>query len=284
MHALKEPSGASEELGHMAIDDLDVARLEYEPISPELALVSPELAEFARARLPDPPDVLEELAIKRRAEAAAPMPWRPEPVGPEPSRGRRRAVSTLALLGATALGLLAGIGIGGGQNAAEVFTRAEFSPAAQGLTSTSPTSSSKQRKISGVLAAKAERRASRPASKPSAASKPRTTPKRASGTSKTVHRAARSKTPRALTAPMLRWTGVRGASYYNVRVFRGRVRILDLWPQQPVVKVPRAWVYGGVHYSLRPGRYTWFVYPGTGNPSQLRLQRLHKNGVLIVPQ
>ncbi|MGN6431347.1 MAG: hypothetical protein ACTHNB_11555 [Gaiellaceae bacterium] len=246
----------------MAIDDVDAARLEHEPISPELALVSPELAEFARAGLPDPSDVFADLASKRRAEAAAALPRQPEPVRPEPSRGRRRALSTLALLGATGLGLLAGIEIAG-QNAAQVFTSAQFAPAAPNLTSPSPTSSSKQ-KIAGVLAARAERRASRPASKPSAASK--------------------RKTSRLSTAPRLRWTGVRGASYYNVRLFRGRVRILDLWPSQPVVKVPRAWVYGGVHYSLRPGRYTWFVYPGIGKPSRLRLQRLHKTGVLIVPK
>ncbi|TML46691.1 MAG: hypothetical protein E6G19_01160 [Actinobacteria bacterium] len=60
------------------------------------------------------------------------------------------------------------------------------------------------------------------------------------------------------------------------------MRILDLWPSTPVVKVPRSWIYGGVHYRLRPGRYHWFVYPGTGNPLQLHLQKLHKSGVLIV--
>jgi hypothetical protein len=85
-------------------------------------------------------------------------------------------------------------------------------------------------------------------------------------------------------APVLTWNRVGGTSYYNVRLFRGNVRILDLWPSTTQVSVPASWVYGGVHYRLQPGRYRWYVYPGGGDPSQLLLGKLHKVGVLVVQQ
>jgi hypothetical protein len=59
------------------------------------------------------------------------------------------------------------------------------------------------------------------------------------------------------------------------------VRILDLWPSTTRVRVPASWVYGGDHFQLRPGRYRWYVYPGIGNPSRLRLGKLAQAGVLL---
>jgi hypothetical protein len=64
--------------------------------------------------------------------------------------------------------------------------------------------------------------------------------------------------------PLLRWTAVRRAGYYNVQLFRGKRKILSAWPQRAQLRLERRWRYGGRRYQLRPGRYRWYVWPGKG--------------------
>jgi hypothetical protein len=68
-----------------------------------------------------------------------------------------------------------------------------------------------------------------------------------------------------LTAPpALQWTPVRGASYYNVQLYRGGKKILSVWPTHPVLQLEGVWRFRGRRYQLRPGRYRWYVWPGFG--------------------
>jgi hypothetical protein len=65
--------------------------------------------------------------------------------------------------------------------------------------------------------------------------------------------------------PLLRWTRIRGADYYNVQVFRGRRKVLSAWPTRPRLRLAAAWRYAGHKRRLKPGRrYRWFVWPGEG--------------------
>ena len=65
--------------------------------------------------------------------------------------------------------------------------------------------------------------------------------------------------------PLLRWTRIRGADYYNVQVFRGKRKVLSAWPTRPKLRLPAAWRYAGHKRRLKPGRrYRWFVWPGEG--------------------
>jgi hypothetical protein len=64
--------------------------------------------------------------------------------------------------------------------------------------------------------------------------------------------------------PLLVWTPAKGASYYNVILSRGGRRIYSAWPLRPRLRLPRAWTYKGRRYKLRPGTYSWFVWPGRG--------------------
>jgi hypothetical protein len=64
--------------------------------------------------------------------------------------------------------------------------------------------------------------------------------------------------------PTLRWRAVRGARYYNVQVFRGSRKVLSAWPSTSLRKLSRRWSYGGRRQTLRPGLYTWYVWPGLG--------------------
>jgi hypothetical protein len=66
-------------------------------------------------------------------------------------------------------------------------------------------------------------------------------------------------------APMLRWTRVRGADYYNVQLFRGRHKVLSAWPARARLKLDRRWRYAGRRHRLARGhRYRWYVWPGHG--------------------
>ncbi len=77
----------------------------------------------------------------------------------------------------------------------------------------------------------------------------------------------RSSSPRPVSAsrrpPLLVWEKVRGASYYNVILIRGR-KIFSAWPVRARLRLPRTWTYHGRRYKLRPGTYSWFVWPGRG--------------------
>ena len=68
--------------------------------------------------------------------------------------------------------------------------------------------------------------------------------------------------------PLLRWTPVRGARYYNLQVFRGGRKILSVWPSRPRYKLTRRWSYSGKIRRLVPGRYRWRVWPGYGPRSK----------------
>jgi hypothetical protein len=61
--------------------------------------------------------------------------------------------------------------------------------------------------------------------------------------------------------PMLRWTAVKGARYYNLQLIRGG-KILSVWPTRPSFQLRRTWTYRGRRYRLRPGVYRWYVWPG----------------------
>jgi len=67
--------------------------------------------------------------------------------------------------------------------------------------------------------------------------------------------------------PRLGWKARRGATYYNVQVWRGR-RIFSAWPTGRSLKLPREWTYRGRRYRLTPGRYRWYVWPGLGRRAQ----------------
>jgi hypothetical protein len=64
--------------------------------------------------------------------------------------------------------------------------------------------------------------------------------------------------------PLLRWTPVRGARYYNVQVFRGKRKVLSAWPRRAALQLKQRWRYRGHRYRLREGRYRWYVWPGVG--------------------
>jgi hypothetical protein len=71
-------------------------------------------------------------------------------------------------------------------------------------------------------------------------------------------------TKKVAALPVLRWRKVKGARYYNVQLYRGRVKILSIWPRTNRLQLKRSWTYAHKKRSLSPGTYKWYVWPGFG--------------------
>ena len=77
--------------------------------------------------------------------------------------------------------------------------------------------------------------------------------------------------------PTLKWAAVKGASYYNVQLWRisatgqakalKKGKILSAWPARASLKLKARWRFQGSAQRLAQGRYKWFVWPGIGKRS-----------------
>jgi hypothetical protein len=105
--------------------------------------------------------------------------------------------------------------------------------------------------------------------------------------------ASLTATPRALYGPSpgakvgagrvkLAWVATPGARYYNVQLFRGGKKILSTWPLTTSLTLPRHWVHDGKSYSLKPGTYHWYVWPGIGARSASRYGALLGGSTFVV--
>jgi hypothetical protein len=72
---------------------------------------------------------------------------------------------------------------------------------------------------------------------------------------------------RVTRPPLLVWRRAARAAYYNLQLFRGRQKILSVWPTRPRLKLRARWRFGGRQRRLTPGAYRWYVWPGFGSPS-----------------
>jgi hypothetical protein len=83
-----------------------------------------------------------------------------------------------------------------------------------------------------------------------------------------------SYVPRAAERPILRWSKVRGASYYHVQLFKSGKRILAVWPLSTQLNLRQAWKWAGHRYRLGAGRYRWYAWAGFGARSAQRYKLL----------
>jgi hypothetical protein len=87
--------------------------------------------------------------------------------------------------------------------------------------------------------------------------------------------------PRAVAQPILRWSSVRGATYYHVQLFRRGKRILAAWPLGPQLGLRPAWKWAGRAQRLTPGRYRWYAWAGFGRRSAANYRPLGKADFVI---
>ncbi len=81
--------------------------------------------------------------------------------------------------------------------------------------------------------------------------------------------------------PLLRWTPVPKASYYNLQLYRGD-KILSVWPKRARLQLSRAWRFDGRRHRLKPGRYRWYVWPGFGKRAAARYGAIVGTATFVV--
>jgi hypothetical protein len=82
--------------------------------------------------------------------------------------------------------------------------------------------------------------------------------------------------------PMLRWTPIRNATYYNVQLYRGDRKVLSTWPSHAKLQLKHTWHFGGHVYRFKAGKYRWYVWPGYGRRSAARYGSMVGKGTFVV--
>jgi hypothetical protein len=211
----------------------------HEPLSPELALVDPELAARARAALPD-----RALAL---ADAHAHTDHaRTDEVRERPSFAR-------FVRGAVLLALVASLTL-------NVNLLAEHQPAGQERV-VAPNASA----VEGAIVVKT-----------SAARRPG--PRR-TRTSASLRHPGPTTAPRKVPATTLRWRRSDAAAKYDVVIWQGHRRVLDVWTTRPRVDLS-ALPCAERRKLPTGGRYLWFVYPLLRGNAPARFGALLRWGVV----
>jgi hypothetical protein len=87
---------------------------------------------------------------------------------------------------------------------------------------------------------------------------------------------------RVTKPPLLRWRPVARARYYNVQMFRGKQKVLSVWPTRARLRLGARWKFAGRVRRLTPGAYRWFVWPGFGVPSARNYGQLLGQSTFVV--
>jgi len=232
-----------------------------EPVSPELVLVDPELAERARRALREPVATFAgepgraweptdgEVGWRPREDVKPPSPqaWvvqaRASAVNlvaesleeqPSRSRWRRLSAALAAALAFVVVGALALPSNDDGRTSVADLARPQ---------TTAPRSA-----VAGVEARKPDRLAT--VGEPASA-QPR-------------------KARRRLTARTFIWVAVDKATHYAVTFRRGSIKVYEAWPTGPRLVIPRNARYNGRPVRFTSGTYRWRVRPAFGPRSHPR--------------
>ena len=103
-----------------------------------------------------------------------------------------------------------------------------------------------------------------------------------SATPKAVLLAAPKPGARVTKPPLLRWVPVPSARYFNVQLYRSGVKILSVWPGAARLQLTSRWSYQKHAFTLKPGVYTWFVWPGLGPRADVRYGELIGKSSFVV--
>jgi hypothetical protein len=263
-----------------------------EPVSPELALVDPELAARLRALLPvvelepPPPPLLRALPDPELDDLPVAPP--PELVAPEqlaaapviervpvfvfPTRGDRiRSFAKAFAVGAAVatvvtVGVVAELGEGPAAQDPGTTPPRLAAPAPAG---TAGANADRQPKSSKPAAAagRSGKRASEPQAptkKPKPSAKPRgraAAPAAGGGTTKPGAKQSKRATGAAAEPRRFAWAPVDGAVGYRLELFRGNEQVLVARTKLPAYELAPRWRHGGHDESLTGGSYRWYVWP-----------------------
>ena len=224
-----------------------------EPVTPELALVDPELARRAREQLPEP---AAEAPRPPRARASTPgdaLPADTRPGSRSERRPRRKRRLVGWMLAVTLLGAAAGLALASRTSLHEFVS--DRAPDRIGPL--------------GDRSSPAEPPGSRSSQAHPQPQSPSAGPPTATRTRETVPTGNRPIAPTPPGPPRLAvpaerkfvWVPTPGAASYLVQLYRGQKEIFRAQRTAPSIVVPAEWSSKGRKYRLVPGPYRWSVRP-----------------------
>jgi hypothetical protein len=273
------------------------AEADDEPLSPELALVDPELAERARRRLREQPpsatgdamaDAREDGQAQRIAARARPIdslgepsvrerllaagadgellltrPATPDDV-PSPSAEPDRRPPRRRLRRAVAALVLVGAAAAavGFLLGARPFVATD-GPSGNGATSADETSAPHTAPVQRTTGSHKRARA-RPQSPPEA---PQPPPEPPQPPPEAPPARAKPRPPAPRVIPATRtfvWPANPRATFYRMELIKGGRTVFQASPATPRLTLPASWIYGGRRFRLTPGTYEWRVRPAFG--------------------
>ncbi len=83
-------------------------------------------------------------------------------------------------------------------------------------------------------------------------------------------------------APKLTWVVDAQAQYYNAQLLLNGKKILSVWPVRSAYTLKKNWKFEGRKYTLKPGVYTWFVWPGYGPRSDVNYGDLMGSRTFVI--
>jgi hypothetical protein len=226
-------------------------------VSPELALVDPELAEWARDRLPSPAEQAARARISSRLRAesttlatTAVPPLRRQATGAR--RKRSAVIVSAAVVLASAL-LVADPRVEFARTPASAdtvgSTPSDSPPPTAGQESVTP--GSEMRVIPETPTTPAQtRQPPQPATTPSGPS---------------PSRESTNGEPRVFA-----WAPAANARAYHVELFRGSTKVYAADTKASSITIPTRWRFDGRDQALEPGSYRWYVWPYTSGSRALR--------------
>jgi hypothetical protein len=81
---------------------------------------------------------------------------------------------------------------------------------------------------------------------------------------------------------VLSWEAVKGATFYNVQLYRNKVKVLTFWPEKPTFRIGKTWQYAGKQQKLAPGRYDWYVWGAKGTRAKPQYGKLLGSSSFVV--
>ena len=70
--------------------------------------------------------------------------------------------------------------------------------------------------------------------------------------------------------PVISWSPVKSARFYNLQLWRGKAKVLTTWVRAPKLALKQRWRFDGKPRTLANGRYKAYVWAALGTPAKPR--------------